>query len=69
LHYFILLLVPIALVRPRLSPLWFAPLSLKWLVGGGWAEGDLFKLLVMLALCVLVVAVAARRSRIQLPAC
>jgi alpha-1,2-mannosyltransferase len=29
-HYFILLLIPIALSRPRLSPLWFAPLAF-WL--------------------------------------
>jgi hypothetical protein len=28
LHYLTLLLVPIALVRPRLSPLWFLPLLL-----------------------------------------
>jgi glycosyl transferase family 87 len=28
LHYFLLLLVPIALYRPRLSPLWFAPILL-----------------------------------------
>lgn len=31
LHYFALLIVPIALARPRLSPLWFAPIAL-WLV-------------------------------------
>jgi alpha-1,2-mannosyltransferase len=29
-HYFVLLLAPIALLRPRLSPLWFAPMAL-WL--------------------------------------
>jgi hypothetical protein len=28
LHYFALLLVPLALVRPRLAPIWFAPLLL-----------------------------------------
>lgn len=31
LHYFALLLVPIALARRRLSPLWFAPIAL-WIV-------------------------------------
>jgi hypothetical protein len=28
LHYFALLLVPLALARPKLSPIWFAPLLL-----------------------------------------
>jgi hypothetical protein len=32
-HYFLLLAVPIAMVRPRLSALWFAPLAL-------WATGS-----------------------------
>ena len=33
LHYFVLLFVPIAIVRPRLSWLWTAPLVL-WILGG-----------------------------------
>ena len=47
LHYLVLLLVPIALARPRLSALWFAPLVLSvfelldwyrgWPRGDGWA--------------------------------
>ena len=42
-HYLVLLLVPIAMARPRLSPLWFVPAvgilfeALGWY--GGWAEG------------------------------
>ena len=42
-HYLVLLLVPIAMARPRLSPLWFVPgvgilfEALGWY--GGWAEG------------------------------
>ncbi len=37
LHYFQLLAVPIAIVRPRLSALWLAPLA-TWLVPVGYAE-------------------------------
>jgi alpha-1,2-mannosyltransferase len=47
LHYLVLLVVPIALARPRLSALWFAPLALTifelldlyrgWPRGDGWA--------------------------------
>ena len=44
LHYLSLLLVPIALARPRLSLLWFAPLALtvfEWLDWyRGWPRGD-----------------------------
>jgi hypothetical protein len=42
-HYLVLLLVPIALARPRFSPLWLVPAvgivfeALGWY--GGWAEG------------------------------
>ena len=44
LHYLVLLVVPIALARPRLSALWFAPLALSvfealdWY--RGWPRGD-----------------------------
>jgi Glycosyltransferase family 87 len=49
LHYLVILVVPIALARPRLSWLWFTPLAalipswLDWY--GGWANGDLPALL------------------------
>ncbi len=49
LHYLVVLVVPIALARPRLSALWFVPLAalvpswLDWY--GGWANGDLPALL------------------------
>jgi alpha-1,2-mannosyltransferase len=33
LHYFALLLVPLAIVRPRLGPLWLLPLAF-WAIGG-----------------------------------
>jgi hypothetical protein len=55
LHYFALLLIPIALYRPRLSGLWFVPLAL-WLTPASHANGSAWK--VSLALVVLVVVVA-----------
>jgi arabinofuranan 3-O-arabinosyltransferase len=42
LHYFALLLVPIALYRPRLSALWFAPLAF-WLTPFAHSDGSAWK--------------------------
>jgi Glycosyltransferase family 87/Dolichyl-phosphate-mannose-protein mannosyltransferase len=39
-HYFLLLLVPLALTRPRLSPLWFAPFAYSWVGEAGWPAGN-----------------------------
>jgi hypothetical protein len=39
-HYFLLLLVPLALSRPRLSPLWFVPLVYYPLGESEWPAGD-----------------------------
>jgi hypothetical protein len=55
LHYFALLLIPIALYRPRLSGLWFVPLAL-WLTPASHANGSAWK--ITLALAVLAVVVA-----------
>jgi hypothetical protein len=45
LHYLVLLLVPLALTRPRLGVLWLVPLAAvvpSWLGWyGGWADGEL----------------------------
>jgi alpha-1,2-mannosyltransferase len=68
LHYLVVLVVPIALVRPRFSALWLAPLAalvpswLDWY--GGWANGDLPALLstALIAAVVLVAALAVPRS-------
>ena len=64
LHYFALLLVPIAIYRPRLSGLWFVPLVL-WLTPASHANGSTWK--ISLALCVLAVVVmrtiAERQTR------
>jgi len=66
LHYLVLLLLPIALARPRLSALWFAPLAmtvfeaLDWY--RGWPRGD-GKALASVAIVVAFVVVASLRPR------
>jgi hypothetical protein len=56
-HYFLLLLVPLALTRPRLSALWFVPLLYTPLGETAWPAGDATKLaLALLATSVLLVA-------------
>ena len=57
LHYFLLLLVPIALYRPRLSPLWFAP-ALLWLTPSTHSHGVTWHIVLALA----VTAVVAVRT-------
>ena len=65
LHYLVLLLVPIALARPRLSLLWFAPLTLTvfelldWY--RGWPQGD-GKALASVAAVVAIVFVGSLRQ-------
>jgi hypothetical protein len=39
-HYFLLLLVPLALTRPRLSLLWFVPFAYSWVGEAGWPAGN-----------------------------
>jgi alpha-1,2-mannosyltransferase len=69
LHYLVLLVVPIALVRPRFSPLWLAPLVLilfellDWY--RGWPRGDAEALLSVAAV-VAVVFLAALRAPTRL---
>ena len=66
LHYLVLLLLPIALARPRLSALWFAPLAmtvfeaLHWY--RGWPSGD-GKALASVALVIALVVVWSLRPR------
>ena len=57
LHYLLLLYVPIALYRPRLSGLWFVPLAL-WLTPSTHSHGATWRI----ALALLVVAVVALRT-------
>jgi hypothetical protein len=53
LHYFALLLIPIALYRPRLSGLWFAPLIL-WATPETHSGGSTWKIVLALAIVGLV---------------
>src|SRR6266566_3439668 len=75
LHYFALLLIPIALYRPRLSGLWFVPLIL-WVTPETHSGGSIWK--IALALAVLAVVLARtvadpktrwlfRAGRVRLP--
>ena len=48
-HYFLLLLAPLALTRPRLSLLWFVPLAYYPLGETAWPAGDAGKLALALA--------------------
>jgi hypothetical protein len=57
-QYFLLLLVPLALSRPRLSPLWFVPLAYSPLGETAWPAGDALKLgLAVVVTLVLLLAV------------
>jgi len=66
LHYLVVLVVPIALARPRLSALWFAPLALTvfealdWY--RGWPRGD-GRALVSVTVVVTLVFVVSAWSR------
>jgi hypothetical protein len=51
LHYLLLLFVPIALYRPRLSAIWFLPMLL-WLTPSSNSHGETWR--IVLALAVLV---------------
>src|SRR5262249_8812956 len=60
-HYFLLLLVPVALTSPRLSALWFVPLAYWPLGESAWPAGTTWKLaLALAATCVLLGAGVAR---------
>jgi glycosyl transferase family 87/dolichyl-phosphate-mannose-protein mannosyltransferase len=62
-HYFLLLLVPLALTRPRLSALWFLPFAYYPLGETAWPAGDARKLgLALVTTTLLFVAVLYRRG-------
>ena len=61
IHYFVLLLVPLALTRPRLSVLWLVPFAYSPLGETAWPTGDARKLaLALVATLVLLVATLDR---------
>jgi len=72
LHYLVLLVLPIALARPRLSALWFAPLALTvfealdWY--RGWPRGDGSSLASVALVTAVVFAASALAPRRRLAA-
>jgi glycosyl transferase family 87 len=56
-HYFLLLLVPLALARPRLSALWFVPFAYYPLGEHAWPAGNAWKLGLALVTTLLILAV------------
>jgi Protein of unknown function (DUF2029). len=63
-HYFLLLLVPLALTRPRLSALWFLPFVYYPLGESAWPAGDARKLgIALVATVVLLVGALLRVER------
>jgi hypothetical protein len=72
LHYLVLLVVPIALARPRLSALWFVPLAMTLFEAldlyRGWPRGDGWSLLTVAAVVTLVFAAAVCRPGRRLAA-
>jgi hypothetical protein len=60
-HYFLLLLVPLALARPRLSLLWFVPFAFQPLGEAAWPAGDAGKLVLALAATLLILGAAVVR--------
>jgi alpha-1,2-mannosyltransferase len=65
-HYFLLLLVPLALAQPRLSWLWFVPLAYYPLGEAAWPAGDARKLgLALVASLVLLLAGVVRTQTLR----
>jgi alpha-1,2-mannosyltransferase len=62
LHYFLLLFVPIALYRPRLSAIWFAPVIL-WVTPATHSHGVTWHIVYALAITALVTARTLAESR------
>ena len=60
-HYFLLLLVPLVLIRPRLSLLWFVPLAFQPLGEAAWPAGDARKLALALGATLVILGAAVAR--------
>jgi hypothetical protein len=61
-HYFLFLLVPLALTRPRLSLLWFVPLAYYPLGESSWPAGDPRKLGIALVATLVILGAAVLRG-------
>ncbi|HWJ31695.1 MAG TPA: glycosyltransferase family 87 protein [Gaiellaceae bacterium] len=57
-HYFLLLLVPLALVSPQLSLLWFVPFAYYPLGESAWPAGDATKLAIALVTTLVLLSAA-----------
>jgi hypothetical protein len=60
-HYFLLLVVPLALTRPRLSALWFLPFAYYPLGETAWPGADARKLALALAITLLLLGAGVLR--------
>lgn len=66
LHYFAILLVPVAIVRPRLSPLWFIPMAM-WGFGAGTGNGTTAETAVVMAVAAATFLFAYRAAPVAVP--
>jgi alpha-1,2-mannosyltransferase len=64
LHYLVFLLVPIALLRPRLSRLWLIPIAL-WATGRTDSMGAQWRIITVLVAIAIVAAISCRRVLVQ----
>jgi hypothetical protein len=62
LHYFLLLLVPLALTWPRLSTFWFVPFANVPIQHTAWAYGDARKLGIALLVTTAIITAAVIRG-------
>jgi hypothetical protein len=67
MHYLVLLVVPVALYRPRFGAAWFVPLA-YWYLPGQENHGSVRNIALMVALTAVTLALAMRRKRERLPA-
>ncbi len=65
LHYFELLLVAVAVARPRLGFVWFVPLAMWFLSTTDSGNGTLFQTSATLVVAALTVALALRESLVR----
>ncbi len=61
LHYFAVLLVPVAVVRPRLAPIWFVPLAM-WGFGVGTGNGTTVQTTMVLGVAAATLVLAVRAA-------
>jgi hypothetical protein len=65
-HYFILLFVPLGIFRPRLSPMWFAPLAF-WATPFAYSDGVAWRVCVALFIAAGITVSAVVRPRLFAP--